>query len=135
MLRILHITESMAAGVMQVLAQLARAQAEAGATVHVVHSLRVDTPPDVALTALLPAPISREIVPMVTTPSLVADARGLLALARAIRRYQPDVVHLHSSKAGALGRVLCKILGVSRVFYSPHGFSFLREDVSALKRR
>jgi glycosyltransferase involved in cell wall biosynthesis len=135
MLRILHITESMASGVLQVLAQLAQAQVEAGARVHITHSVRSDTPADEVLERIFPAPISREIVPLVTAPSIFADLRGMLALAASISRYQPDVVHLHSSKAGALGRIVCRIMGVSPVFYSPHGFSFLRLDIPAIKRK
>ena len=135
MLRILHITESMAAGVQQVLAQLAQAQVEAGARVHIAHSIRSDTPAHAVLEKIFPAPISREIVPLVTSPSVLADLRGMVALGASISRYQPDVVHLHSSKAGALGRIVCRVMGVSRVFYSPHGFSFLRLDVSSIKRK
>jgi len=44
------------------------------------------------------------------------------------------VVHLHSSIAGGLGRLMLPISGQQRrslrVVYSPHGYSFLREDVS-----
>ncbi len=48
---------------------------------------------------------------------------------------QPDVVHLHSSKAGALGRVAARFVGLNRsLYYSPHGLAFLRQDVSLLKR-
>ena len=48
----------------------------------------------------------------------------------------PDVVHLHSSIAGGLGRLMRPISSQQRrsirVVYSPHGYSFLREDVSRL---
>jgi glycosyltransferase involved in cell wall biosynthesis len=47
-------------------------------------------------------------------------ARGLLAEVRAFR---PDAVHLHSTKAGLIGRVIARRLGVPAL-YSPHGTSW-----------
>jgi glycosyltransferase involved in cell wall biosynthesis len=41
---------------------------------------------------------------------------------------RPDVIHLHSSKAGAIGRIAARLAGVPAV-YSPHGVSYLRTDV------
>ena len=38
--------------------------------------------------------------------------------------FKPDVIHLQSSKAGALGRLAFRG-GRYRVFYTPHGYSFL----------
>ncbi|ELB2833556.1 glycosyltransferase [Vibrio alginolyticus] len=45
----------------------------------------------------------------------------------------PDVVHLHSSKAGFLGRFLK--LGKARLVYTPHCYAFEREDISELARQ
>jgi glycosyltransferase involved in cell wall biosynthesis len=36
-----------------------------------------------------------------------------------------DVVHLHSSKSGFLGRVVCRILRIRNVIYTPNGAPFL----------
>ena len=47
----------------------------------------------------------------------------------------PDVVHLHSSKAGVLGRAAAFTTGdAARVFYSPRGLPFLQEDYSPRAR-
>jgi len=49
---------------------------------------------------------------------------------------RPDVIHLHSSKAGVLGRFAAWLIGwKQKVFYSPHGLSFLKQDVSVKKRK
>jgi glycosyltransferase involved in cell wall biosynthesis len=36
-----------------------------------------------------------------------------------------DAVHLHSSKSGLLGRAACRMVGITNVFYTPNGASFL----------
>jgi glycosyltransferase involved in cell wall biosynthesis len=49
-------------------------------------------------------------IPTLRVPTLrrairpVRDARSLTTLARLIRRYRPDVIHTHQSKAGLIGR-------------------------------
>lgn len=40
------------------------------------------------------------------------DAQVLFRLIRRLRALKPDVVHTHTAKAGALGRVACRILGI-----------------------
>lgn len=51
-------------------------------------------------------------------------ARALAQLTRILRDRGPDVVHLHSSKAGAVGRVAARVAGVPAV-YTPHCFAFI----------
>jgi glycosyltransferase involved in cell wall biosynthesis len=45
-----------------------------------------------------------------------------LALGRAIRRFRPDVVHLHSAKAGLCGRLWLR--GGTPTVFQPHAWSF-----------
>ncbi len=52
---------------------------------------------------------------------------SLLVLKKHIDRIDPHVVHLHSSFAGAICRGL-PVLGGRKIVYTPHGFSFLRDD-------
>lgn len=67
--------------------------------------------------------------------SVIDDARASRDLARIVREVQPDVIHCHSSKAGALGRLVAFMMGMrQRVIYTPHGVSFLRKDISQFKR-
>ncbi|WP_447746957.1 glycosyltransferase family 4 protein [Pseudomonas nicosulfuronedens] len=56
--------------------------------------------------------------------------RRLSSLARVkpyIDRVQPDVIHLHSTYAGALVRAL-PFIPTQKIVYTPHGFAFLRGD-------
>lgn len=46
-------------------------------------------------------------------------------LTRLKRKNLVDAVHLHSSKSGLLGRVACRIAGITNVLYTPNGASFL----------
>lgn len=118
------------------MSQLAQMQATDGMDVIVAHSIRPDTPSPDALERLFPDPISRIVVPMTTEVSPAADLRSLASLVRLLRDRSPDVIHLHSSKAGALGRIAARRLGLQdRTFYSPRGFAFLREDVPPSRRR
>lgn len=132
---ILHVTEALGGGVANSVSQLANIQSADGSEVIVCHSVRQDTPSVEKLHQLFPAPIRRIVVPMVTHVSMRDDLVAMARLKRLFAELEPDVIHLHSSKAGVLGRIAARALGwQDRVFYSPRGFSFLRQDVSKGKQ-
>ncbi len=60
---------------------------------------------------------------------LLKDLKALTELFSILKRLKQkklvDAVHLHSSKSGLLGRAACKMAGISNVFYTPNGASFL----------
>ncbi|MBN2360259.1 MAG: glycosyltransferase [Deltaproteobacteria bacterium] len=70
-------------------------------------------------------------VPFFALPDLqraIAPARDLYALGQ-LRRLlrllpRPLIVHTHSSKAGALGRLAARSIGADAVVHSVHGFAF-----------
>ena len=76
--------------------------------------------------AVVELPMRREIRPL-------ADLRAFLRLVRLCRRLRPDVLHLHSSKAGFLGRMAGHLSGVPVVVFTPHCWSFQSADAG--KRR
>ncbi len=57
-------------------------------------------------------------------PSLRRDHRGLRALRSILRELDPDVVHTHQAKAGALGRLAASRARVPAVFHTFHGHVF-----------
>ena len=133
---ILHVTEALGGGLAYSVSQLAQLQAREGWNVVLIHSVRPETPPPDLLDKLFPVPIQRIKVALVTPVSPWQDFLGVLRLAKIFRNLGPDVIHLHSSKGGVLGRTAALITGLQdRVYYSPRGFSFLRQDVSLSKRR
>lgn len=56
--------------------------------------------------------------------SVATDVGGFISLYRTIRACKPDVIHLNSSKAGALGALAARLLGVRRVVFTVHGWPF-----------
>jgi glycosyltransferase involved in cell wall biosynthesis len=123
-LRVVHATECAGSGTLAVIVTLSHELAAAGARQHVVYSTRAETPPDVE--SLFPAGVTFEKVAS-ARGSHAAFVGGLTtALAAAARELEPDVLHLHSSKAGFVGRIASSVYRwPCRVFYSPHGLSFL----------
>jgi glycosyltransferase involved in cell wall biosynthesis len=61
------------------------------------------------------------------------DASALRSLSALLRRRPFDVVHTHTSKAGALGRIAARRAAVPRVVHTYHGFPF-HEFQSPLRR-
>src|SRR5690606_4969442 len=76
-------------------------------------------------------------IDMVRELSPIQDFRSSLQLKKLLKELNPDLIHLHSSKAGVLGRFANSLLFSSKkpVFYTPHGYSFLRLDISSSKRK
>jgi len=70
--------------------------------------------------------------------SLVKDLKAykeLISLLKPYKNRKDKAVHLHSSKAGFLGRLACRKLGIKEVIYTPHCGAFLRTDIGLLKKK
>ncbi|MFM0513861.1 glycosyltransferase [Paraburkholderia sp. RL17-373-BIF-A] len=133
--KIVHVTEALGGGVLHCVALLANRQAAAGDQVVVLHSMRQDTPPTAKLDQLFDPRVHRQVVDMHTSIG-AHDIVSVFRLLIALFRERPDIVHLHSSKAAALGRIAARFLGITaHTIYSPHGFAFLKEDISPLKAK
>jgi len=80
------------------------------------------------------AHVSRfEIADLVRPIAPGKDLRALVELRSSIRRFRPQVVHTHSSKAGVLGRLAARLEQVPVVVHTVHGFGFTPLQ-SAVKR-
>ncbi|MBF4472809.1 glycosyltransferase [Flavobacterium sp. HJJ] len=78
--------------------------------------------------SLIRVDMFREIAPF-------QDFKAVLQLRKELKKLNPDIIHLHSSKAGVLGRIACFLLFKrKKTFYTPHGYSFLRTDISSLSK-
>ncbi|MEC2306274.1 MULTISPECIES: glycosyltransferase [Heyndrickxia] len=66
--------------------------------------------------------------------NLIRDVKAFFEIKRVANKIKPDLIHLHSSKAGALGRWAFNGKKVP-LFYTPHGYSFLMQNSSRLNRK
>ena len=64
--------------------------------------------------------------------SFSADSKAVLAARKLIKKYKPDIVYCHSSKAGAIGR-LANIGIRNTLIYNAHGWSFNMKGASKKK--
>lgn len=66
--------------------------------------------------------------------SIRNDFLALKELLNLLKKEKFDIIHLHSSKAGFLGRLGARICHQeNKVIYTTHGISFLRKDISNRK--
>ncbi len=52
------------------------------------------------------------------------DIKSFFGLYRLFKKEKPDIVHLNSSKAGALGALAARLAGVQKIIYTSHGWAF-----------
>jgi glycosyltransferase involved in cell wall biosynthesis len=120
-MRVLHVSEALGGGITSSLLAMVEATPEIDhhliARPRTAHDTGADLEAAFATVHLLPG-----------RPA--AAVRALRGLARELF---PDIVHAHSSVAGAVARVAG--LDRVRVVYSPHCFAFERRDLSGWQRR
>ncbi len=69
-------------------------------------------------------------IPIYTVPELVRevsplkDITAFFKIRKLIRRFKPDIVHTHTSKAGIIGRFAARVSGVRFIVHTPHGHIF-----------
>lgn len=66
--------------------------------------------------------------------NLKKDICAFFEIKNIAKKINPDVIHLHSSKAGVIGRIAFSGKKV-KLFYTPHGYSFLMENCNPIKRK
>lgn len=133
-MQIVHVTECLAGGVLTFLLNLTKALDEEK---HVILYSRRDNTPD-NVESLFGSNV--QMVPWKYAGREIRakqDFLALMELMKLLRQFpKADVIQLHSSKAGFLGRLACRLGGrTKKVFYLPHGLSFAREDVSSRKKK
>ncbi|ACD51497.1 glycosyltransferase [Clostridium botulinum] len=64
-----------------------------------------------------------EYVDMTRKINLKSDLYAVIKIRKLIKKYNPDVIYLHSSKAGAIGRI-ANLGFKNKSIYNPHGWAF-----------
>jgi len=77
------------------------------------------------LAQLVEAGASVHEIPMVRELAPSKDRVHERELVKLMQELKPDLVHTHSSKAGALGRRAAQKAGIDAVVHTPHTYSFL----------
>jgi glycosyltransferase involved in cell wall biosynthesis len=121
---LVHATECMTGGPLDFLRLATRELAQLGVRQTLVYTRRAETPADVA-TLFPPTVRMVEVAPAQGTH--LAFMRSFAGTLRELVREQPvSAVHLHSSKAGFVGRLALAFgRGNTRLIYSPHGLSYV----------
>lgn len=100
-----------------------------GYDVSVIYSKRDETPDDLhshfhdSIKLIHLDMTSSSNIPLIT-----------LKLNRLIKKLDPSIVHLHSSKAGFIGRMAVTRIKNLKVLYSPHCISFMMKNLPAYKK-
>ena len=94
----------------------------AGVRVHLAYSSRRCSAAMVALTERVRASGGEVVDLRIGNRPECRDVPAYFRLRRMIARVRPDVVHAHSSKAGAVGRALVLGHSATRFIYSPHAY-------------
>lgn len=136
-MHVVMVTESLASGVLQVIRDISNyiVSIKESIQVTIVYSRRAETPAYNSLRSMFSTSINLIEIQACRELSFSKDLQTLRDYISVLNNIEPDVLHLHSSKAGALGRI-ARIFLKKRpiIYYSPHGFSFLRKDLSIHKR-
>lgn len=75
-----------------------------------------------------------EVESLVRTPHPLHDLSTLWTLIRLMRQERFSLVHCHSTKAGLLGRTAAWLAGVPAIIFTAHGWQFVGDWSSALRR-
>ncbi|EEL62332.1 MULTISPECIES: glycosyltransferase [Bacillus cereus group] len=54
--------------------------------------------------------------------SIKNDILCLKEIRKILKEIKPDIVHCHSSKAGAIGRIAARTCNIKKIFYTPHAY-------------
>ncbi len=136
MTHILHITETFATGVYVYLKDLTNYFENNGSfkTTIIYSGKRIETEKNrfhkdfSENVELFEVNMVREISPK-------TDFESIREIIKIIKEVKPHIIHCHSAKAGIIGKIASIFYPNVNVFYTPHGYSFLREDVSLFKKK
>ena len=129
--KVLHIVEAFGGGIFTFLVDLVNATNDEF-DITIVYAIREETPENFEkyfksnIKFIRSKYLKREI-------NIKNEFKAIKEVRQIIENEKPDIVHLHSSKAGITGRMAVKGKKI-KVLYNPHGFSFLMKNISKLQK-
>jgi glycosyltransferase involved in cell wall biosynthesis len=128
-MKIFQVIESFGAGVYSFIVDLSNELSKEH-EVYIIYSERMETPKN------FHKDFGTSIKFIKLNMGIKQSVMATYHLYRLIKELNPDIVHLHSSKAGMVGRVAAYLSGYTgKLFYNPHGLAFLRSDLPKLARK
>ena len=131
MKKILHIAEPFATGVLSFLSDLTRYQVN-DFDIYIIYGIRPLTPSNVE-------DLFDKRIHLIRLDSFNGALKSVLnpkvyfEISKLFKQIKPDIVHLHSSAAGFVGRWAISAKRCP-IVYTPHGYSFLMKDCNVIKR-
>ncbi|MDH2421803.1 glycosyltransferase family 4 protein [Cobetia amphilecti] len=130
MKNIIHVIEASATGTLSMATLLANHQAKTGHNVIIIYSRREETPEDFINN--FESTIKFRQLQM---SSLAQKLASIIVLSSLIRNLSADIVIMHSSFAGFIGRFSGLFNENSiKYFYIPHCISYMRKDITRKKQ-
>ena len=131
--KLLFIVEAMGGGIFTYITNLTNELVKKY-DVYVAYSVRKETPKDFKKSFNVNVKLIK-VENFVRSINILQDLKAYIEIKKIVKKVNPDIIHLHSSKAGALGRLAFSFFNNKyTVFYTPHGYSFLMSDKSKVKR-
>ena len=130
--KILYIVESMGGGVLTYIVDLTNNLCEEF-DIYIAYGVREQTPKN--LKDYFNKKIKLiEVTNFTRNLNLLKDIKSCIEIKKIERYIKPDIIHMHSSKAGGIGRIVCNSRK-AKLFYTPHGYSFLMKNQSNIKSK
>lgn len=129
--KILYVVEAMGGGVFTYIVDLANELVNEF-DMYIAYAVRPQTPSnyrdyfDKRIHLIEVQSFCREIKP-------AQELKAIKEVKTIAEKVKPDIIHLHSSKAGVIGRIAYDGKKIP-LFYTPHGYSFLMANYNPVKR-
>lgn len=126
---LLVITKSNFGGAQKYVYELAKGLTRNGFSVEVVlggDGILIQKLKDAGINTIQLAHLGRDISPL-------NDVRTFFSLIGIFKKHKPDIVHVNSSKIGAIGTLAARICFVPKIIFTIHGWAF-NEDRSSLAK-
>lgn len=129
--KVLYVVEAMGGGVFTYIVDLANELVNEF-DMYIAYAVRPQTPKDYKeyfdkrIHLIEVKNFGREINPL-------KELKALKEVKKISEEVKPDIIHLHSSKAGVIGRIAFDSNKIP-MFYTPHGYSFLMTNYNPVKR-
>lgn len=132
-MKILHVVEPFATGVLSFIQELSGQQVKKGHEVYIAYGVRIGTPNNVeemfdARIHMIRVRAFNGALKSILNPKAYSEVHYIYT------KIKPDVVHLHSSASGFVGRLSIPC-SKTKVFYTPHGYSFLSDNTPCVLRK